>query len=75
MERLPMRKIKDVLRLSASGCSIRRIAQSVGISRPSVSTYLTRAADAGLSWPDVQSIRQNPFKGNATVTARTFELF
>ena len=56
MERLPMRKIKDVLRLSASGCSVRRIAQIVGISRPSVSTYLARAADSGLSWPSVQSI-------------------
>ena len=51
-----MRKIKDVLRLSASGCSARRIAQIVGISRPSVSTYLARAADSGLSWPSVQSI-------------------
>ena len=56
MERLPMRKIKDVLRLHALGCSVRRIAQSIGVSRPSVSTYLSRAQDAGLRWPEVEAM-------------------
>ena len=31
-ERLPMRKIRDVLRLSASGLSKRKIAASLGLS-------------------------------------------
>jgi len=50
-KRLSMRKIKEVLRLKASGASNRKIAGSCGISRPTVSEYLRRAADAGLFWP------------------------
>ena len=50
-KRLSMRKIKEVLRLSASGMSNRKIARSLNQSRPSVANYLRRAADAGLKWP------------------------
>ena len=46
-----MRKIKEVLRLNASGMSNRKIARSLNQSRPSVANYLRRAADAGLVWP------------------------
>ena len=46
-----MRKIKEVLRLKASGMSNRKIAQSCGISRPTVGEYLQRADRAGLAWP------------------------
>jgi hypothetical protein len=53
MERLPMRKIKDVLRLYAAGLSDRKIAVSLGVGRGSVRNYRERARDAGLSWPDV----------------------
>lgn len=56
MERLPMRKIKDVLRLRASGYSTRRIADSLGLGRTSTRNYLQRAAEAGLSWPDAQDL-------------------
>ena len=56
MERLPMRKIKDVLRLRASGHSTRKIAQSLGLCRSSTRNYIQRAAEAGLSWPDVQNL-------------------
>lgn len=56
MERLPMRKIKDVLRLRASGHSTRKIAQSLGLGRSSARNYIQRAAEAGLSWPDVQNL-------------------
>ena len=56
MERLPMRKIKDVLRLRASGYSTRRISESLRLGRTSTRNYLQRAAQAGLSWPDVQDI-------------------
>jgi transposase len=56
MERLPMRKIKDVLRLRASGHSTRKIAQSLGLGRSSARNYIQRAVEAGLSWPDVQNL-------------------
>ena len=56
MERLLMRKIKDVLRLRASGYSTRKIAQSLGLCRGSARNYIQRAVEAGLSWPDVQDL-------------------
>ncbi len=51
-ERLSMRKIREVLRLKwGHNLSIRKIAQSCGISRPGVDEYLRRAKNAGLTWP------------------------
>ncbi len=50
-KRLSMRKIKEVLRLKAEGMSNRKIAQSCGVSRPTVGEYLQRASRAGLQWP------------------------
>ncbi len=50
-ERLPMRKIGEVLRLHAGGLSKRRIAISVNIGRTAVGDYITRADRAGLGWP------------------------
>ena len=50
-ERLPMRKIHDVLRLHADGLSKRRIAVGLNIGRTAVGDYLRRARRAGLAWP------------------------
>jgi len=51
-QRLPMRKIRDALRLKfANGLSERQIAASLGISKTTVNEYLRRARQAGLSWP------------------------
>ena len=51
MKRLPMRKIRDVLRLSAEGLSTRQIAGSLTVGRTTVQAYLDRARDAELVWP------------------------
>ena len=51
MKRLPMRKIRDVLRLSAEGLSTRKIGVSLTIGRTTVQAYLDRAAEVDLSWP------------------------
>ena len=51
MKRLPMRKIRDVLRLSAEGLSTRQMASSLAIGRTTLRGYLDRARDAGVSWP------------------------
>ena len=52
MERLSMRKIREVLRLHlACGLSARRIAQSTAIGRTTVGEYLQRFNASGLSWP------------------------
>ncbi len=46
-----MRKIKEVLRLKASGLTNRQIAKSVNVARSTISEYLRRAEAAGISWP------------------------
>ena len=50
-ERLPMRKIREVLRLGAAGLSKRRIAAGLNIGATSAGDYLRRARLAGLGWP------------------------
>ena len=51
-KRLPMRKVREVLRLKyACGASARVIAQSVGIGRSAVAEYVRRAAVIGVTWP------------------------
>ena len=51
-ERVPMRKIRDVLRLRlGNGLSQRAIARSLGVSQAAVCEYLDRFRRAGLVWP------------------------
>ncbi|MFK7955743.1 MAG: IS21 family transposase [Lysobacterales bacterium] len=51
-KRLSMRKIKEVLRLAWScGLSHRKVAESTGVSRPTVGEYVRRAKAGGLAWP------------------------
>jgi hypothetical protein len=49
--RLPMRKIRDVLRLSAAGMSKRRIAASLAVSATTAGECIRRARRAGLALP------------------------
>ena len=49
--RLPMRKIRDLLRLSAAGMSKRKIAAALGVSATAAGECIHRARRAGLSWP------------------------
>lgn len=51
-ERLPLRKIREVLRLHhEAGLSNRAIARACRVSNSTVGEYLRRAGDAGLGWP------------------------
>jgi hypothetical protein len=51
-ERLSMRQIRDVLRLSfAAKLPQRAVARSLGLSQGAVSGYLSRARAAGIRWP------------------------
>lgn len=50
-EKLPMRKIRDVLRLHAAGISRRKIAASLDIGRTAAGDYIALAKGAGLGWP------------------------
>ena len=52
MKRLSMRKLKEVLRLRYElGLGQRQIARSCSIAQGTVSGYLRRAQEAGVSWP------------------------
>src|SRR3569623_556936 len=51
MERHPMRKVREILRLRFErGPSQRQISASTGVSKGALSEYLRRAAAAGLTW-------------------------
>ena len=60
MERHPMRKIREVLRLRFE-CqrSHREISAAIGISEGSVCDYLNRARTRGLSWAEAEVIEDN----------------
>jgi len=47
-ERLSVRKIREVLRLSAKGLTHREIGRSLSISHNTAAEYLRRAANAGI---------------------------
>jgi transposase len=50
-QRLPVRKIREVLRLKAAGISDRKIAAAVGSARSTVQECIRRAREAGITWP------------------------
>lgn len=51
-ERIPMRKITEVLRLKwSAGLGHRAIARSCGVAKSTVDEYVQRATAAGLGWP------------------------
>jgi transposase len=50
-QRLPVRKIREVLRLKAAGFSDRKIAAAIGSARSTVQECVRRAQAAGLGWP------------------------
>ena len=51
-KRLSMRRIRELMRLRASGImSDRAISQQIGVARSTLNEYLDRLAGAGLTWP------------------------
>ncbi|MEO8767281.1 MAG: IS21 family transposase, partial [Nitrosospira sp.] len=68
MERLSMRKIREVLRLKFElDLSERQIAKSTQTSRSTVGEYLRRFAISGLSWP------LPPALSDTDIAARVFQ--
>ena len=58
-KRLPMRKIKEVLRLRfACGVSQREIERSCRIARSTTRDYLRRAREAGLTWETASGLNE-----------------
>src|SRR5947209_3490085 len=51
-ERVSMRKIRDVLRLTHRiGLSRRQVGEATGVGKSSVADYVRRAEAAGITWP------------------------
>ncbi len=50
-ERLPVRKIREVLRLKAEGYSDRQVGIAIGSARSTVRECIRRARAAGIVWP------------------------
>jgi transposase len=50
-ERMPMRQVREVLRLKAAGVSGHEIARRLGVAPSTVRLSLQRLAEAGLGWP------------------------
>ena len=67
-ERLSMRQIREVLRLCwESRLPQRAAARSLGLGQGTVSSYLSRARAAGLTWPlpeDLDDARLEAFSGH-----------
>jgi transposase len=50
-KRLPMKKIRDILKFKHNGLPHRSIARALHVSVGTVSEYLAKAKELGLSWP------------------------
>ena len=50
-ERISMYRVREVLRLSAAGLSVRQVAAGAKLSIGAVSKYLNAARVAGIGWP------------------------
>jgi transposase len=59
---ISMRKMKEIMRLSASGLSQRQIARSLNLSKGTVSNYLKHAKKQGLDWSTVQDLEGKDIK-------------
>ena len=59
-ERLPMRKIREILRLRwCLGYGVRQTAASVGLSTGVVSRTVTRATGSGLCWAAAEALSES----------------
>ncbi len=74
-KRLPVRKIREALRLKAAGMSDRQIATTVGSARSTIQECLRRAGQAGIAWPlpegmDEATLQQRLYRRSAPLPGR-----
>lgn len=73
MKRLPIRKIREVLRLRADGLSGRQAARSLSLTRSTVSEYFRRADVVGLPWPLSDTLSDADLEGERPLCQRRFK--
>jgi transposase len=69
--RLPMRQIREILRLKHEGLGHRAIARACGVGVGTVSEYLRRAQRAGLAWPLPPELDEAALEGRLFPPAET----
>lgn len=74
-QRLPVRKIREVLRLKAAGFSDRKIAAAIGSARSTVQECVRRACEAGVVWPlseelDEEALRARLYRREVPLSQR-----
>jgi len=74
-QRLPVRKIREVLRLKAAGFSDRKIAAAIGSARSTVQECLRRSREASLAWPlpselDEQALQTQLYRREVPLSRR-----
>lgn len=69
--KLTMRHIRQMLRLTADGVSVRDIAVMLGIARSTVQDNLDRAKAAGLTWPVPGDLTDDVLEGKLFARAGT----
>jgi len=73
---IPMRKIREILRLShEAGLSRAQVGRALGLSKGVVSKYLVRCRENGLSWPLPPELDDTAIEARLFVTARPSHQF
>jgi transposase len=62
-----MRRVREVLRLQASGVAERQIAASVGVGKSTVHDMVRRARAAGLAMPQAATLTDEALNGSNIV--------
>jgi hypothetical protein len=70
-DRIAMRQVRDVFRLTQAGISAREIAVRIGVAPSTVRLTLKRLADAGLSWPLPEGLSDEALEARLFTTVGT----
>ncbi len=71
MERLPMRRVRDCLRLNSAGVSTREIARRLSIAPSTVRLTLRRCEKAGVVWPLADDLSETVLEQRLFADSRT----
>ena len=71
MERLPMRRVRDCLKLNSAGIPTREIARRLSIAPSTVRLTLRRCADAGVVWPVAEDVTDAALEQSLFANSRT----
>ncbi|MFM8647328.1 MAG: winged helix-turn-helix transcriptional regulator, partial [Methylocystis sp.] len=71
MERLPMRRVRDCLKLNSAGIPTREIARRLSIAPSTVRLTLRRCKEAGVLWPIAEDVTDTALEQRIFANSRT----